>query len=55
MLQTHNSRNTRNVVKGFFQAVANIPTAAEVAQAKGVYMREVPTRRLSDRSSYQAR
>lgn len=39
-VKTHNSRNIRNVVKGFFQALAHIPTAAEVAQAKGVYMRE---------------
>lgn len=39
-MQTHDSRNKRNVVKGFFQALANIPTAAELAEAKGVYMRE---------------
>jgi Ribosomal protein S5, C-terminal domain len=45
-VQTHNSRNIRNVVKGFFQALAHIPTAAEVAQAKGVYMRERVTRKL---------
>lgn len=45
-LQTHNSRNTRNVVKGFFQALANTPTAAEVAEAKGVYLRERVSRRL---------
>ena len=47
ILQTHNSRNIRNVVKGFFQAIANIPTAAEVAEAKGCYMREVVYPRIS--------
>jgi hypothetical protein len=46
LLQTHDSRNTRNVVKGFFQAVANIPTAAEVAEAKGMYLREVIPKRI---------
>jgi ribosomal protein S5 len=46
VLQTHGSRNIRNVVKGFFQALAHIPTAAEIAQAKGVYMREKVTRKL---------
>ena len=45
-MQTHNSRNIRNVVKGFFQALAHIPTAAEVGQAKGVYMRETASRKL---------
>lgn len=51
-MQTHNSRNVRNVVKGFFQALANIPTAAEVAQAKGVYMRERVTRKLYQREHF---
>lgn len=54
-MQTHNSRNIRNVVKGFFQAIANIPTAAEVAEAKGVYMREVPAQRLYDDRAFVAR
>eukprot|EP00892_Ulva_mutabilis_P008620 jgi/Ulvmu1/612/UM001_0620.1 len=45
-VKTHNSRNTRNVVKGLFQALANTPTAAEVAEAKGVYLRERVSRRL---------
>lgn len=39
-VKIHKSRNVRNVVKGFFQAVTNIPTPQEVAQAKGVYIRE---------------
>ncbi|NJR41660.1 MAG: hypothetical protein HC767_02325 [Akkermansiaceae bacterium] len=37
---------------GFFQALANIPTAAEVAQAKGVYMRERVTRKLYQREHF---
>jgi ribosomal protein S5 len=49
LLQTHTSRNIRNVVKGFFQALAHIPTAAEIAEAKGVYMREVLTSRMYDK------
>lgn len=51
-MQTHNSRNIRNVVKGFFQAIANIPSAAEMAQAKGVYMREKLSGRLYRRSPF---
>ena len=45
-VQVHNSRNTRNMVKGFFQALANIPTAAEVARAQNAYVREQLPRRL---------
>ena len=34
------------MVKGFFQALANIPTAAEVARAQNAYVREQLPRRL---------
>lgn len=49
-MQTHNSRNIRNVVKGFFQALANTPTAAEVAEAKGVYLHERVSSKLFHKS-----
>ena len=45
-LQTHKSRNTRNVVKCFFQALCAIPTPQEIAEAEGCYVREKVGRKM---------